>query len=215
VTDTPDNSAVPTRKARGFGFERRAEILAAAERVFVTHGYAGSTVRRIAEEVGVSPTALYMHFADKHSMLMELGAGALDRMLAGATTIVDAQGDPRDKIKAVLSAHIRFGLKNKTAYHLVVTEGARDIAKDRGITREKARLYYDILPSLVGKMSKAGRLPKGSVHGVAQTLWAGCHGLVTYLINMPTFGWVEVDELIVLMVDGLVDGLIPESPAAT
>lgn len=210
MTDLSDNNPLFARKARGFGFERRAEILAAAERVFVTHGYAGSTVRRIAEEVGVSPTALYMPFTDKHSMLMELGAGALDRMLAGATTIVDAPGDPREKIRQVLFAHIRFGLKNKTAYQLVFTEGARDIAKDRGITRDKAREYYDIMPGLVGKLSRAGRLPKGTVHGVSQTLWAGCHGLVTYLINMPTFGWVEVDELIVLMVDGLVDGLIPE-----
>lgn len=209
MTDISDQAAAPVRKARGFGFERRGEILAAAERVFVTHGYAGSTVRRIAEEVGVSPTALYMHFPDKHSMLMELGAGALDRMIAGATVIAEGEGDPRDKIKAVMRAHILFGLKNKTAYHLVFTEGARDIAADKGITREKAGQYYRVLPSLVGKLSKAGRVPRGSVHGVAQTLWAGVHGLVTYLITMPAFGWVEVDEIIVLMVDGMVDGLIP------
>src|SRR3954467_632618 len=106
VTETSDGNPLSSRKARGFGFERRAEILAAAERVFVNHGYAGSTVRRIAEEVGVSPTALYMHFTDKHSMLMELGAGALDRMIAGAGAIVDGAGDPRAKIKAVLRAHI-------------------------------------------------------------------------------------------------------------
>ena len=45
----------------------------------------------------------------------------------------------------------------------------------------------------------------GSVHGVAQVLWTGCHGLVTYLITNPGFGYVEVDELKTLMVDGLVD----------
>jgi AcrR family transcriptional regulator len=208
VADFQDGGSAPARKARGFGFERRAEILAAAERVFVTHGYDGSTVRRIADEVGLSPTALYMHFPDKHSMLMELGAGALDRMIAGATAIAETADDPREKIRAVLRAHIRFGLKNKTAYHLVFTEGARDIAQDKGITREKAGEYYRVLPDLVARLARDGRV-KGSVHGVSQTLWAGCHGLVTYLINMPAFGWVEVDELINLMVDGLVDGLIP------
>ncbi len=210
VTDNSDKSRSPGRKARGFGHERRAEILTAAERVFVTHGYAGATIRRIAEDVGVSPTALYMHFPDKHSMLMELGAGALDRMIDGASAIFDGPGDARDKVKAVLTAHIRFGLKNKTAYQLVFTEGARDIVKDTGATREKAGQYYRILPTLIGQLAKQGRVPKGSVHGVSQTLWCGVHGLVTYLINMPGFGWVEVDELVGLMVNGLVDGLIAE-----
>ncbi len=210
MTDNSDNASTSSRKARGFGHERRAEILAAAERVFVTHGYEGSTIRRIAEEVSISPTALYMHFADKHSMLLEISSGALDRMIAASEALTEAPGDPRDKIKAVLTAHIRFGLKHKTSYQLVFTESARDIVKERGITRDKAGQYYRALPLLVGQLAKQGRIPKGSVHGVSQTFWAGCHGLVTYLINMPAFGWVEVDELISLMVDGLVDGLVPD-----
>ena len=180
MSEFQNDGAAPVRKARGFGFERRAEILAAAERVFVAHGYEGSTVRRIADEVG------------------------------GATAIAETTADPRDQIKAVLRAHILFGLKNKPAYHLVFTEGAREIRKDHGVTRDKAGEYYRILPAMVEKLSKAGRVPRGSVHCVAQTLWAGCYGLTTYLINMPAFGWVEVDELISLMVDGLVDGLTPE-----
>src|SRR5580704_17835253 len=50
------------RKAKGDGHLRRAEILQAAELIFVRDGYQGATIRKIAEEVGVSSTALYMHF---------------------------------------------------------------------------------------------------------------------------------------------------------
>ncbi|PZQ45154.1 MAG: TetR/AcrR family transcriptional regulator, partial [Phenylobacterium zucineum] len=49
------------RKPKGEGHARRAEILAAAERIFVEVGYEGATIRKIAEEVGLSSTALYMH----------------------------------------------------------------------------------------------------------------------------------------------------------
>jgi AcrR family transcriptional regulator len=210
VTKETTGAATPARKARGFGFERRAEILDAAERIFVTHGYAGATVRKIAEDVGVSPTALYLHFPDKYSMLMEIGSRALDEMYDEAHEIASGPGDARDKLKSVLLAHIRYGLKHKSAYQLIFTEGARDIVRDKGETREKAVRYYRVLPRLVARLSNEDRLPKGTVHGVSQTLWAGCHGLLTYLINMPAFGWVEVDELMQLMVDGLVDGLVPE-----
>ncbi|MGI4819560.1 MAG: TetR/AcrR family transcriptional regulator, partial [Janthinobacterium lividum] len=60
-----------TRKPKGEGHERRGEILAAAERIFVEKGYEGATIRKIAEEVGLSSTALYMHFADKAEILNE------------------------------------------------------------------------------------------------------------------------------------------------
>ncbi|RZJ79161.1 MAG: TetR/AcrR family transcriptional regulator, partial [Brevundimonas sp.] len=52
------------RKPKGEGHSRRAEILAAAERIFVECGYEGATIRKIAEEVGLSSTALYMHFSE-------------------------------------------------------------------------------------------------------------------------------------------------------
>jgi AcrR family transcriptional regulator len=52
------------RKAKGDGHLRRAEILEAAERIFIAEGYDGATIRKIADEVGVSSTALYMHFQD-------------------------------------------------------------------------------------------------------------------------------------------------------
>ena len=54
------------RKPKGEGHARRAEILAAAERIFVEHGYEGATIRKIADEVGLSSTAqrVYRRFDD-------------------------------------------------------------------------------------------------------------------------------------------------------
>ena len=69
VTSPPRRSA---RKAKGDGHLRRAEILEAAERIFVAEGYDGATIRKIADEVGVSSTALYMHFQDKGAILLEI-----------------------------------------------------------------------------------------------------------------------------------------------
>jgi AcrR family transcriptional regulator len=55
ILNKPQKSA---RKAKGDGHLRRAEILAAAERIFLAQGYEGATIRKIADEVGVSSTAL-------------------------------------------------------------------------------------------------------------------------------------------------------------
>lgn len=200
--------AKSNRKAKGAGHQRREEILAAAERIFLNGGYEGATIRRIADEVGVSPTALYMHFPDKHAMLMAIGEEALDAVLAESEAIAEGPGDPKDRVRAVLYAHMAFALKNKTAYQVVFCEGARAIARNQSRTRELCERYYRVVANLVAELGKAGRLKHGSAHGVAQTLWTGVHGLVTYLITNPSFGYVEVDELKGLMVEGLVGGLV-------
>ncbi len=53
--------------------DRRAEILAAAGRVFAANGYHGASMRRIAREAGLrSPAHLYFYFEDKRALYREM-----------------------------------------------------------------------------------------------------------------------------------------------
>ena len=54
-----------TRLAPG---SRVEAILAAAERVFGTHGYAGASMRQIADEAGVAQALLHYHYASKDKL---------------------------------------------------------------------------------------------------------------------------------------------------
>src|SRR5580704_17149160 len=106
------------RKAKGDGHLRRAEILQAAERIFVRDGYQGATIRKIADEVGVSSTALYMHFRDKDDILLEICAGAVGALLALNTEIAARPSCPIEKVRLMLDAYMRFGLENPNTYWL-------------------------------------------------------------------------------------------------
>ena len=78
VLTRPGRSA---RKPKGGGHERRGEILVVAAKIFNSLGYEGATIWRIAEEVGLSSTALYMHFRDKDEILVEICEGAMEALL--------------------------------------------------------------------------------------------------------------------------------------
>jgi AcrR family transcriptional regulator len=52
--------------------ETRQRILAAALKLFSTHGYAGATVEAIAQEAGVAPLTIYAGFGNKRSILASL-----------------------------------------------------------------------------------------------------------------------------------------------
>jgi AcrR family transcriptional regulator len=51
------------------GVETRSQIVQAATRVFAKSGYAGSSLRQIAAEVGVSAASLLQHFGSKEGLL--------------------------------------------------------------------------------------------------------------------------------------------------
>jgi len=210
VKDRPSSPPKGVRKARGEGHQRRAEILAAAERIFVSGGYDGATIRKIADEVGVSPTALYMHFPDKQAMLLEIGSNALGRLTAESEAIAAQPADAAIRVRAILQAHMSFALKNQTAYRIVFCEGARELSGKAEGARDMGESYYRTLAAVVGELDDAGRLTKGSVHATAQVMWASCHGLVSNVILNPVFGYVELDELMKVMLDGLLDGLVAE-----
>jgi AcrR family transcriptional regulator len=209
-----DRSSIPpksVRKARGFGHQRRLEILAAAERIFVTSGYEGATIRKIADEVGVSPTALYMHFPDKHAMLMEIGANALGQLTSEARVIAAEAADAACRTRRILAAHMAFALKNQIAYRIVFCEGARELSRPAAGGRDLGIEYYQALASVVGELDESGRLLTGTTHVVAQVMFTACHGLVSNIILNPSFGYVEVDTLTKAMLDGLIRGHIAEA----
>ena len=66
-------SASTTVRSRGpyrTGVRRREQIIGAATAVFAEYGYAGGSVRTIADRIGVSPASLLQHFGSKEGLLM-------------------------------------------------------------------------------------------------------------------------------------------------
>jgi AcrR family transcriptional regulator len=196
------------RKAKGSGHLRRAEILAAAERIFLAYGYEGATIRRIAEEVGVSSTALYMHFRDKSEILVEICESAFAQLLAQNTEISALAMDPVARVRQMLDAYMHFAFVNPNAYQVVYCspDGSLSEAQQDSL-RPMSDRCYELFVGAVARIADIGRL-KGGVEETAQVSWTACHGLVALLIARPNFVWADQEALMKLMLDSLLDGLV-------
>jgi AcrR family transcriptional regulator len=151
---TPETAGRSARKPKGEGHVRRAEILAAAERIFVEHGYEGATIRKIADEVGLSSTALYMHFAEKGEILHEICREAFEQLICENRAIVAVDEPAELKLRHMLEAYIRFGFTNPNAYRLVyltrpveARHGAQSAAQQMGA--ELFRTFEELLAQLI------------------------------------------------------------------
>lgn len=69
------------RPPKGERLDTRQELLDAALQLFADQGYAATTVRQIAEVVGVRDSAIYGHFSAKQELLDELIAESGPQLL--------------------------------------------------------------------------------------------------------------------------------------
>jgi TetR/AcrR family transcriptional regulator, cholesterol catabolism regulator len=81
---------------------RREIILQAAARLFAERGVAGSTVRDIADSVGILSGSLYHHFDSKAAMVEAIVVGYLDDLRARYAVVVAAEQEPRDCLAALV-----------------------------------------------------------------------------------------------------------------
>ena len=207
----PDSSLPSPRSARkpkGEGHARRAEILAAAERIFVEHGYEGATIRKIADEVGLSSTALYMHFSDKAAILHEICRGAFETLIATHEGITTEAAPAEVRLRRMIEGYVRFGFENPNAYRLTyltrpveAREGAQTVAQETGF--ELFRAFVAVVEQAVA----AGRM-RGDPATIAQAIWACGHGIVSLRITKPYFEWSDRDELTRVTLDALFVGLL-------
>jgi AcrR family transcriptional regulator len=207
VEHKPTRSA---RKAKGDGHLRRVEILEAAERIFVAEGYEGATIRKIADEVGVSSTALYMHFRDKDEILQEICVAAMQALLQQNSQIAAQPVDSVDRVRLMLEAYVRMGLEHPNAYRLVFCSMPRSGSAIQTATAEIGSDVYARYVGVIREIAESGRLRVADADWVAQALWAACHGLVTLMITRPTVNWGPADELTSITVGGLLRGLVDE-----
>jgi AcrR family transcriptional regulator len=201
-------TARSARKPRGEGHARRAEILKAAERIFVEHGYDGATIRKIADEVGLSSTALYMHFADKGEILHEICRNALEALIAANAHEASQDAPPERRLRRMIEGYISFGFQNPNAYRLLyLTRPDEARAGAESAAQETGSGLYLAFENAVHAVAETGRL-NGDVKASAQAIWAAGHGVVSLMITKPYFGWVERDRLVKTTLDALFAGLL-------
>jgi AcrR family transcriptional regulator len=198
------------RKAKGDGYLRRAEILQAAEALFVREGYHGATIRKIAQDVGLSSTALYMHFRDKSEILVEICGATFSHLRTTNEEIAALPLSPTERVRRMLEAYVQFGLANPNAY-LVVFERSADVSPEKqAALNTLGQQMSEPFSAALRDLAEAKRL-RCSVHEAAHTCWVACHGLISLTISHPKLCWAAPPEQMTrLMLDTLISGLLAD-----
>ena len=205
-----DGMAVRTRYRRGEGARLREDILEAASRLFFEQGGAeGMTIRAVAAAAGVSPPAVYLHFADKDELIFAVCQGLftqLDEALESAAAGIE---DPLEAVKARARAYVRFGLDHPDHYRVLFMNPPAHHPSSYGPEQAKESAAFEHLMSRVSALVADPRMRDGvDAYELALDCWAFVHGLTSLLITLPEFAWPDPEAMIDGHFDRLLAGLL-------
>lgn len=195
--------------------ETRDKILDAARELFISEGYDGVSMRKVAEKIEYSPTAIYLHFADKEELFHELCQQDFAQ-LAEVFQSAAMPSDPIERLEFIGKTYVEFGVRFPNHYKLMFMTAhppAELDEHDCEIKGNPEKDAYAFLKLSVQQALDAGRFRPElrNVDLISQTLWAATHGVISLSIAKCDDAWVEwrpMGERVGLMLEAVLGGML-------
>ena len=98
---------------------RRAQLLGAAQEVFVQQGYHAAAMDDIADRAGVSKPVLYQHFPSKLELYLALLDSRSTDLLDAVRGALASTHDNKQRVEATIAAYFEFVDRDGAPFRLV------------------------------------------------------------------------------------------------
>jgi len=133
------------------------------------------SLRALAREVGVSPTAVYRHFPDKQALLDALANEGLMKLGAAQQAASERAGGGIAGFSETGREYVRFALNHPALFRLVFSRGALDRFQSDAPDPARDLLYASTRAMTGGNEKEAERL--------ALQAWAVAHGVAMLMLD--------------------------------
>lgn len=194
----------------------RTLIIDHARDLFVSKGVEAVTMREIAKRIGYSATSIYLHFADKEALLRAICDTDFLK-LATALKEILAIADPIERMVAFGQGYARFALSYPNHYRLMfMTPHLPYTPSQTALQQNNAEQdAYFQLKMVINDVYLAGGFKDTMQDAelIAQTVWAGIHGVCALQIIMAEDDWIQwrpIEDRLNVMQQLMLSGLLKE-----
>jgi AcrR family transcriptional regulator len=171
------------RAPRGSGDRLREEILDAATELLLNTGHAKAvSIRSVAQQVGVTPPSIYLHFEDKDALLDAVCARYFAKLDTQMQQAAAGQSSAVDVLRAQALAYVRFAAATPELYR-IATMGEWRSGSDVDASLDSSAFKH--LRATVHALIDEGVFAPGDATTVALQLWSAAHGVAALLIAKP------------------------------
>jgi AcrR family transcriptional regulator len=148
----------------------------------------------VADAVGVTPPSIYLHFADKNTLVDAVVSDVfaeLDDAITAAAAAVP-EDEPFARLKAQGLAYVRFAVEHPEHYRVATMEPCVVPPNVDDVFRAGAFAHFT---ETVAACMKAGVFAEGDPVPVALHLWSAAHGIAALMVAKPYLPWGDLDEI--------------------
>jgi len=183
---------------------RLAQIEKTAARLFRERGFHGTSVRNIADAVGLQGGSLYAHIDGKDDLLWKIADGSADRFFEALTPIVNSNDDVARKLRNAIVAHVGVITADLDAAAVYTTEWRHLAAERRERMAHRRDEYENLFRGLISTGIRAGLL--APVDEGDATLF--CLSALNYVfLWYKPDGRMSSDEVATMLAGFIMDGL--------
>lgn len=135
---------------------RWQQILSGAAEVFRTKGYAESSLRDVAEAVGIDRASLYYYVGSKEEILVELVRGPLTDIEKRINTIVKSGASPEDMLRDAIVSHLDSYEQGWPESFVFLGQNLDRIGDAADDFTKLAKRYHASLLRIIGEGQQAG-----------------------------------------------------------
>lgn len=190
----------------------RNKILSAARLLLAKHGKEGFTMRKIAAEIEYSPTVIYSHFKDKDALLHSL-AEQDHSVLTHKMSRHNQELNPLCRLRLIGKEIINFALENPN-HHLIfmiLPKSSSSRSPVHVVTNEAEENIHNIVAKTICDAIQSKQIYSSlrDAELIAQTFFAGIHGVITLGLNNKSerMNKQPIEERLNLMIELLIRGL--------
>lgn len=160
--------ATPNRRSQ-LKSDRRSQLLSAAERLFAERGFLAVRLDDIGAAAGVSGPAIYRHFPNKESLLVELLVGISTHLLAGARDVLSSHADTTTALDGLVDFHLNFALEQPNLIRIQDRDLAYLPAAAQRQVRKAQRQYVEVWVGVLRKLNP--NLPEADARLMAHAVF--------------------------------------------
>ncbi len=163
----------------------RAALLDTAWALVQAKGLDGLTLRAVAEELGVSRSAIYRHYSSKDELLGEIIMQGFEQLRHATREAAEQRQDncPLDQLHHMGLAYIRFAVERPALYDLMFHPEL--VGRSGECVKQASLRSYEVLTGMLELCQQAKQIKPGDAHRQAFAIWASLHGLITLCRGRP------------------------------
>lgn len=186
----------------------REKILETSRRYLFTDGYSSLSMRKIAGEIGVSATSIYLYFENKDHLVHTLIEESVEDLSVALEQGVEGKADTIERFKAIIDSYISFALNNQEKYQVIYSVQSERMARYPKEKFRKARRGYALLESVIKKGIEEGLMELEEPMIAAYSIWAQLHGVISVVLNQRLDSRINKDKFIEESTEHIVQGFL-------